>query len=76
MSDPTPNDHDSDDAKTDDGPPTDAFTDEVKADSAASDVRHEQTSDDDEASALAEGEQIAPVEGGSDDDPLGAEPTD
>ncbi|MFE1663701.1 hypothetical protein [Microbacterium sp. P02] len=31
----TPNAHHSDDARADDGPPTDAFTDEVRADSAA-----------------------------------------
>ena len=35
MSDPTPN-RDADDARADDGPPTDAVSDEVKADAASS----------------------------------------
>ncbi|SIT67491.1 hypothetical protein [Microbacterium sp. RU33B] len=34
MSTPTPHEHHADDARADDGPPTDAFTDDVRQESA------------------------------------------
>lgn len=48
MSDPTPNGRHADDARSDDGAPTDAVTDEVREDAAAA-GEHADTVDEDDS---------------------------
>ncbi|KAA9133010.1 hypothetical protein [Microbacterium caowuchunii] len=68
MADTTPHAHDRDDARSDDAPPTDAVTDEVKesAVDAAPDVDPTQSGGGSEGTDAPRGSEDVPDEGGAD----------